>query len=406
MNVISSIFKVNYKNILLVIIVIFNFYFPKGGFKISNIPITWGYLLFYILVTICFVKKISNGFQSSLLRWRCMIMILPFQLFTLGTLIINGYDDIGWALSFFLNVVFIPTSMIIILDEEIENLDLLFLHKILKYGMIFLCLFGLIHFVYGFLNSGESLEIPYLTVNGADEDILNAKHNNRGGIYKLISTYNNGNIFGTSMLLVLPFYEYLEKSKVIKVLLKITLFLTIARTVWIGLVINEFLKIFYASTSGKISTRVIIGSLLFITILGLSVFFTSDIFFSEVDVLDPELGGRSYQLEFLTNAKLINTEQYTQIAEILYLSIIKNFGILGFVLFIPFLFSPILLNFNTKNSGKKIILVSLINYVIIAGSDGAFQYIPIMLFYWFMGSLSLRKNIFEKSANEKKAFGN
>lgn len=395
MNILSTKFKINVKYLCIVVIVVFNFFFPKGGFKVANIPITWGYLIFYLTVIAYFFQNIKTKFESTTIRWKCMILILPFQIYTILTFLLNGYEDIGWALSFFLNVIFIPTSMIIILGKEIDKLDLFFLHRILRYGVVFLCIFGIIHFIYGFLHSGESLEIPYLTINGADEDILNVKHNNRGGIYKLISTYNNGNIFGTSMLLILPFFEYLEKSKLIKILLKITLFLTIARTVWIGLVINELLKLFYANKNGSINLRVIIGSFLFIFTLGITIYFTSDLFFSEVQVLDPELGGRSDQLEYLTNAKFIPITPFTQIAEILYLSIIKNFGIIGFILFIPFLFSPLILNLRTKNIGRKIILISLINYVIISGSDGAFQYLPIMLFYWFIASLSLRKNFFD-----------
>ena len=52
---------------------------------------------------------------------------------------------------------------------------------------------------------GKFIEIPFLTVNAGDYGTLEStKHINRGGYLKLISTYNNGNVYGVATLILLP----------------------------------------------------------------------------------------------------------------------------------------------------------------------------------------------------------
>ena len=61
-----------------------------------------------------------------------------------------------------------------------------------------------------------------LTVNAGDlGELDSSKFNQRGSVSKLISTYNNGNIFGVCTLMLFPiFYEY-TKSK-IKIIIPLT----------------------------------------------------------------------------------------------------------------------------------------------------------------------------------------
>jgi len=52
------------------------------------------------------------------------------------------------------------------------------------------------------------IEIPYFTINAADVGEVADKYNQRGNIMKLISTYNNGNIFGVCTLMFFPLFYY------------------------------------------------------------------------------------------------------------------------------------------------------------------------------------------------------
>ena len=93
---------------------------------------------------------------------------------------------------------------------------------------------------------GRFVEIPFLTVNFHDVGTLETtKYIDRGGIFKLISTYNNGNVYGVCLLMLLPFYNSVEPSKLKRMIVKLSLLLTLSRTVWFGLFFAEILTYLY-----------------------------------------------------------------------------------------------------------------------------------------------------------------
>ena len=111
--------------------------------------------------------------------------------------------------------------------------------------MLLVALYGIVLFVYKIV-TGDWIEIPFLTINYGDVGLMDYKHINRGGdIFKLISTYNNGNIYGVCMLMLLPFYEQCEDKGWKTLIVKASLVLTLSRTVWIGLVFYELVLQFY-----------------------------------------------------------------------------------------------------------------------------------------------------------------
>src|SRR5690606_25097688 len=81
--------------------------------------------------------------------------------------------------------------------------------------------------------------------NAGDVGALEGKHIDRGGIFKLISTYNNGNIFGICMVMLLPLYACLERRTWPQLVVKAALVLTLSRTVWAGLIAYEVLHRLY-----------------------------------------------------------------------------------------------------------------------------------------------------------------
>ena len=92
--------------------------------------------------------------------------------------------------------------------------------------------------------TGHFVEVPYLTVNAAITASLEyTKHIARGRYLKLISTYNNGNLYGVCTLMLLPLYNHFEKKRWRRWVLKIALLLTLSRGVWVGIVLEQLLSV-------------------------------------------------------------------------------------------------------------------------------------------------------------------
>ncbi|MFD2579036.1 hypothetical protein ACFSTD_11345 [Novosphingobium colocasiae] len=79
------------------------------------------------------------------------------------------------------------------------------------------------------------IQIPYVTVNVADYGTIFLRNNTRGPFLKLLSTYNNGNLYGDCMLMLAPIYFLYERSRVWMLMLIAALVCTLSRTVWIGM---------------------------------------------------------------------------------------------------------------------------------------------------------------------------
>jgi hypothetical protein len=220
------------------------------------------------------------------------------------------------------------------------------------------------------------------------------KHNDRGIVFKLISTYNNGNIYGICMLIFLPFFCFLENRNWRKYLVKSSLILTFSRTIWIGLIFNEIIyDLLVTKNKRTIIFKIFFGLTLLISVcISLSIFIGLPLDF----LLDRNLGGRIGQLQYLESSTLLPDKAFSGISEIVYLGILNQFGILGLISYLIALSGPILLAFASFKDMIPIrssILCGLLTYLFVSASDGALLYIPVMVFYWFLSSLVLRKSL-------------
>ena len=374
----------NLKRIYIKLILIFLIIFPKGGFKIGDIPITWGYLLLLFSIPLCLLKGLKYINRN---RFRVFILTLPFIIYSSILLILRfNSDNLGFTLSFCLSILFLPFIFLIlyskILDSKIFNDIFPF---ILLWGIRIVIVFGLFLFLYKkYFN--QTFEIPYLTVN-IDDD-MEQKNNNRQGITKLYSTYNNGNIYGICMHIITPLYLMHEKKNIFKVLFLLTLFLTLSRTIWIGVLI-EYIFFFINSFLRRknIFLTIISGLALISGFPYLLSFMNKDVNF----IMDKDLGGRLYLFDILNNISLFGSGSFRGISEIVYLSIIQTFGLVGFILFLLYLFAPIII-FNFTKTRNKLYL-GLLTYIFLCMSDGAILLIPVMCFYWFVSSYMFKKKL-------------
>lgn len=370
------------KKIYIILILIFLIIFPKGGFKLGNIPITWGYLLLIFSIPICLLSK--NRYINKN-RYKVFILTLPFIIYSFILVLLRMEKiDLGYTLSFFLSLFILPFVFLILYDNIIDsNIFNKIFPQIFFWGIRIVVIFGLLLFFHR-LYLGTNLEIPYLTVN--IDDNMEEKHNNRSGISKLYSTYNNGNLYGICMIILTPLFLNYEKNNIYRGLFFITLFLTLSRTIWIGIIIYFLIFILKNFVRGKN-----IFYILFITIIliigfpFLLSFINKDLSF----IMDSNLGGRRNQFNILKNASLFGQGSFKGIAEIVYLTIIDKFGIIGLLLFILYLSSPIIIYKLKKNANN--LYLGLILYIILCFSDGAILLIPVMSFYWFIASYMFKE---------------
>jgi len=388
------------QNLIALVLVLFILVFPKGGIKIQNIPITWGYILLGILslVLLPYVILSKRLYNIKKENFAVCISLLIFQIFSLLSLYYNGIKSIGFGISFFVSFFFIPILFLYLLSSYIDNMDTSYILNLIRICILLVAVYGIFLFFFK-LKYGYFFEIPFLTVNYGDWGALEQKPIYRGGVFgafKLISTYNNGNIYGVCILMLLPLYEWLENSSIKILLVKLSLILTLSRTVWFGLILYEAISSIYIK---KTTVRNIAINFFVLVVVLLSVYLTThfvlgrDLSF----IFDSTIGGRIGQLDVLNRITFFPTKAFWGIGEIVYLSILDTFGVLGLILFINAMVMPLLLQLlrKTKYSDtefKKRIALGLFIYLAVSVSDGAILYIPVMLFYWFLASLLLTSN--------------
>lgn len=365
---------------------------PKGGFKIAGIPLTWGYLylgLLFLLIINSIIRDNEKHFIPLRLLI-CYFASLLFFLFFIFHLITYGYDGkIGNLIAYIVNFGFLPFLFLIILPPYLSRISQKFINEFISKSLFIVSLYGISLFIIKNIFKIE-FEIPYITINADDLGLVATdKYNQRGNVMKLVSTYNNGNIFGVCMLILFPilFFNCKEKYKILVVV--IALILTLSRTVWLGLIC--FFFIVYSKKILQLLKYFLIGTFL-ISIISL-LFFTSKFQYGSLTqfVLDPRLGGRIEQIKQSLEVSFLGVKPFSNIEEIVYLSVFKQFGIIGLFIYLIAFFTPIFIfNNSTKNNSQYILGVIL--YAIVSMSDGCTLFIPTLAFFFFVVAMSFIKN--------------
>jgi hypothetical protein len=242
---------------------------------------------------------------------------------------------------------------------------------------------------------GHFIQIPYFTVNAGDYGNLElTKHISRGAYYKLISTYNNGNLYGVATLILLPLYQTLEKVRWRRWTVLAALLLTLARTVWAGLMIAEALPLvsiilkqaetFPVVHLGK-AARSVLALILTSGLILVALTFNS--YGSLAFLFDPSAGGRTDRLQIFNDLTWLPTHAVRGFDEVVYVTAAETLGWIGFAAFVLIMISPLLLLLLDKTALRsplrRAALHGLMIYAVVAWSDGAIILIPTMAFYWF-----------------------
>ena len=366
---------------------------PKGGIKPGGIPLTTGYAILFLLAGL----SLTAYTYSGKIRWIgknpfiCLAALLPFFAISTIKILGAGFESVGFLFAFYTSIFAIPAIFLLLFYYPIKRVSFEFIRSILVKFVFLTAFYGIFLFFYK-LYTGSFIEIPLITVNIGDMGEIENKAINRGGVFKLISTYNNGNIYGVCMMLLLPLYSYYEKKPYRSLLVKLALILTLSRTVWGGLVVFELLNFLFVK-------KKTLGSMIGVSLTLILVFtgLLLGMLLLQVDasfIADKNLGGRVWQLAAVYEAGLFPSfeEPFNTILEMVYLSVLNNFGWLGMVSFIIYLTMPLTLYALNKvpqarSVEKKLLALGLVLYLIVAFLDGAILYIPTMPIYWLVAIL-------------------
>lgn len=375
---------------VVIFLVLFLLIFPKAGVKIDALPLTVGYfaLALTALALFCHLR-----YQIVRDRLIALALLFPFQLVALITIFMYGSVSSSYLVSFFISAFILPWFFLGVFSERLEEMDLSFLFCWLKRGVFYVALYGVVVFLYR-MWTGKLIVLPFLTANFHDADLLEVtKCIARGDWLKLFSTYQNGILYGVSLLIFFPFYCLLEKSLFKKGIVTLSLILTLTRTVWIGLLAYQVgTVLFYKKkTPQLLLIQILLG-------VGLICWVVVSLGFDFRFLFDPTLGGRSSQLAVLSHLQLMGSQPFDALKEILYLSILLHFGMMGLLCFLVGWISPLILYWmksERKDPVKESLSFGLLLYLLIACGDGAFLYIPVMAFYWFTASLLLSDRVLD-----------
>jgi hypothetical protein len=380
-------------------LVVFLVLFPKGGIKVGPLPITWGYLfLAFSLLPLAVVRLLVFPLRWPKRLLLALALLMPMQLLFVYAAVFYGIADPSFAFSTFVGLFALPWIFLLVYPPFLSFIDGKRLSLYLRWSMLLAAIWGIFLFFFHPL-TGHFIEIPYLTVNAADYGEIEAtKHIARGLFMKLISTYNNGNVYGVATLILLPLYRELEEVRWRRIVLLIALLLTLSRTVWIGLIVLEILPLI-ALLARQVETfpivqlraagrRIAIAGVTIVLVFG-ALLFNSLGSGALKFLFDPEAGGRLGEITAVSSNRitLLPSQPVSAFLEILYSSAVQGYGWMGLAAFVLLLVSPVLLLVVRPEAlhsrMRRAAFQGLVLYIVLAGMDGALNYIPVMAFYWF-----------------------
>jgi hypothetical protein len=368
--------------VLFGLLLVLNVAIPKAGFKVGDVPITFGYIYAVVLGIIYFPQGISRFMKADSAR----AFILAYCAWILVFLVVCAYfcgiENMGFYFSMVFGFGVLPVVFMLSLscDEPYPRA----LETYLMWSVRFAVVYGIFLFLYK-METGQFIEIPYLTVNADDVGKMDTKYIQRADdVSKLISTYNNGNIFGVCLLMLIPLYDMLERRSVMKLLARCALILTLSRTVWLVLMLYETFLV--RRPLWQRVAMLLLGAIGILTMLRLMG--TGGEFLT-----DSTLGGRMTVVDQL-RISLFPLASFNYVSEIFWVSVAYFGGVIGVVTFAG-LFVLIFLLFQYSGAAmpyRRAAMIGIVNFFLCSFVDAAANYIPTMFVFW----LTVRVGLLEK----------
>jgi hypothetical protein len=372
-----------------------NLVIPKAGFYLGSVPVNFGYLLLGLGSFTVLLKILLGTYKLIRVELVALFFLIGNAAFQSITIIVRGSTvDLSMLFGHLTSVAFVPSLALLSSGFLLGRAPKVVVYRLMLWALGIVCFFGIINFL-GLNVFKKMIGIPFLTFTGQEFDV-STKYIDRGGVIKLISTYNNGNILGVNLLIwsnlalygVSQFRGEIKRLSLIPwlgILVRITLLLTLSRTVWIVMVFNEiFLRIFVFRRTTQILSVFFVLIVLLVLVFGAAGLFVRD---PLAFIFDANLGARRSQLEMPWS--FWPNQSFSGTVEIVYASMLTNFGALGLGFFFltwawPALIPPV-------NFEGRLVQMGLFAYLLAMGADGAFIYVPTQATYWFMVAFAFNR---------------
>ncbi|GGD59656.1 hypothetical protein [Croceicoccus mobilis] len=375
-------------------LILTNLVFPKGGTFIYGLPITWGYLAICAAAPLGLIGLVRRSDISLAPLVQALCFFLPIALLIFYKAKMYSLPGSEWLPLAVLFGVF-PVAILGIMTPYLEQIRAQDIARAVRLGIRFLLIWGLMNFVL-FIIARKFIEIPYITVNGQEVGMTLGKNNLRGSLMKFVSTYNNGNIFGTCMVMLAPIYFHFEKKKLWLGLFIVAVLCTLSRSAWFGLAATLMLMgIMGQIRINRLRVWLLAGFAFCILIAVLPLLGWSGL----DDVFDTQLGGR---IRYLVKLELNFTgAEQIAIPEILYFGLLYSFGMIGFLIAMGgFLYGIFYgaMRWTILSPMRRAAVLGAVGYLIMAAMDGAFLFPPVFPLFLFVNALIYRRGLRETTA--------
>jgi hypothetical protein len=368
-----------------ILLLVFTVAMPKAGIGINGTPLTFGYMLLAAFAPLAFLGLFRRPDFSAVPTMNLLLGYLPIALFVTYKLLSHGTILSLVVLATILAV--LPLIILLAYAPYLEDFTEDQIGAPIKWCIRIVVIWGLMNFFLYALTK-NFIEINYLTINELDLGAIYSKNNRRGALMKLVSTYNNGNLLGSCLIMMAPVYLFFEKSRAFIAAFCLAIVLTLSRTAWFGLAAVFSLLILF----GRIRlTRPFIwlgaaGAVMVVIIALPYMGWTSD------RVVDVNLGGR---LVYWSDLRLsLFGAREVKIYEILYASFLQSFGVVGFMLALAAIGFPLvygLINLKRLSPLRVSALLGVCAYLLVAFFDAAFIYPPTIAQFLFLSALLYRR---------------
>lgn len=352
--------------------------FPKAGVYAGNIPLTAGYALLALTGLLQLIRLANRGGVKLRADYVFLgLMFLLLGVLQAGAFSMYGTQSLGSAISIVASTLIVPCLALLSVHWLVDTLGLDRFMRTLRIALLIVFVFGIASFaVYN--TTGKVIGIPFVTTTGADVSLVADRHNLRGSMIKMFSTYNNGNILGVNVLI----WGAVAAAGTTFSLMQFRSIcvLTLSRSVWLGLAAMELAHAFLRRSVRGIAYSVAFVVLLTVVVAAASISIGRD----PTDfLLDANLGGRvaSFQENLYRSQKVGWTN------ESLYAASYLALGPLGAILLVATWVVPIVRG--GTNRLQTNCRVALGVYMFVAAAEAAFNLVPTQASYWMIAGLAM-----------------
>ena len=353
------------------------FALPKAGFYLAGTPVTFGYFMLAALAALQVLRMTTRPLRVCGDHLTLGLLLCSLGTIELTTFARYGYDSIGSLASIVVSSLLMPVLSILAAHWTIERLGLPRLLKVVGYSLLVVAGYGLLSFLV-FNTAGVLVGIPYITTTGGDLSEIMLRHNLRGPVIKMFSTYNNGNVLGVNVLLWGPL---VATSLQTQMAFRTVCLLTLSRSVWVGLLVYESLTAAISMKIWRWFAGLVLLGMLIASVYGASRWMGLD---PLAFLTDRQLGGRVQSIQNNLHRGLSSQTNWP--SESFYASAYLSFGPAGLVLMTLVLLFPIVRGgrSNLAIRGR----IAMATYLVVASAESAYNLVPTQMSYWFVAAIA------------------